>query len=415
MAINTTYNPNYAQSYISQLYTGAGSTATTTGTGANATKSTAATQLRNEAGVEVTLSAAALQALAQQTAKTETDDKADVITARIKSLLATLVLDNAKQAEAADKALPADATAARKKAAQQATDFLHGKAANPFKNQSPQDLAAIIVDTTNAYTLNERRAAFAEFARQDNAKLLDELTPKTEFDRKVNDAEVPKSGDTDRLASAKQATEFLSGKKDVKNPFAGKSRDELTAIVANDSGDYTVNERRVALAERERLEKIVRDGLSVQLSAEARRDADRETPVSVNAERLAQALQATRFAYKLDKNPFAGLTRDELNAIVYDETKSYTVHERRAAFAELKQYLPSDGTTSSSSSNSSSTTKTDTSTDTAKDKDDPYKSSGAYNMFQMRQVLRAQNTSLLLSVLSSTSSQNKSGLAALFG
>ncbi len=36
-------------------------------------------------------------------------------------------------------------------------------------------------------------------------------------------------------------------------------------------------------------------------------------------------------------------------------------------------------------------------------------------MFQMRQVLRAQNTSLLLSVLSSTPSQNKSGLAALFG
>lgn len=411
MAINTTYNPNYSQSYISQLYTGAGSAPTTTGTGATATKSTAATQLRNESGVEVTLSAAALQALAQQTTKTETDDKADVITARIKSLLAALVLDNAKQAEAADKALPADATAARKKAAQQATDFLHGKAANPFKNQAPQDLAAIIVDSTNAHTLNERRAAFAEFARQDNAKLLDELTPKTEFDRKVNDSEVPKSGDTERVASAKQATEFLAGKKDVKNPFAGKSRDELTAIVANDTGDYTVNERRAALAERDRQEKGIRDTLAAKLGEDARHDADRETPVSVDAARLAQARQATRFAYKLDANPFAGLTRDELNAIVYDETKSFTVHERRAAFAELKQYLPSDGTsTPASDSDNESGTDSD-----GKDKDDPYHTGGAYNMFQMRQVLRAQNTSLLLSVLSSTSSQNKSGLAALFG
>ncbi len=194
------------------------------------------------------------------------------------------MLDNAKQAEAADKALPAErATAARKKAAQQATDFLHGKAANPFKNQSPQDLAAIIVDTTNAYTLNERRAAFAEFARQDNAKLLDELTPKTDFDRKVNDAELPKSGDKDRLASAKQATEFLQGKKDVKNPFAGKSRDELTAIVANDTGDYTVNERRAALAERDKQEKGIRDTLAVKLSEDARHDADRETPISVDS------------------------------------------------------------------------------------------------------------------------------------
>jgi hypothetical protein len=411
MAINTTYNPNYAQSYISQLYTGAGSTATTTGTGANATKSTAATQLRNEAGVEVTLSAAALQALAQQTAKTETDDKADVITARIKSLLATLVLDNAKQAEAADKALPADATAARKKAAQQATDFLHGKAANPFKNQSPQDLAAIIVDTTNAYTLNERRAAFAEFARQDNAKLLDELTPKTDFDRKVNDAELPKSGDKDRLASAKQATEFLQGKKDVKNPFAGKSRDELTAIVANDTGDYTVNERRAALAERDKQEKGIRDTLAVKLSEDARHDADRETPISVDPARLAQARQATRFAYKLDDNPFAGLTRDELNAIVYDETKSFTVNERRAAFAELKQYLPSTGTTSPDTASGSDSGRGND----GKDKDDPYHTGGAYNMFQMRQVMKAQNTSLLLSLLNASPSANKSGLAALFG
>jgi hypothetical protein len=411
MAINTTYNPNYTQSYISQLYTGAGSAATTTGTGANAKKSTAATELRNESGVEVTLSAAALQALAQQTAKTETDDKDDVITARIKSLLAALVLDNAKQAEAADKALPADANSARKKAAQQATDFLHGKAANPFKGRDAQELAAIIVDTTNAYTLNERRAAFAEFARQDNAKLLDELTPKTDFDRKVNDAEVPKAGDADRLASAKQATEFLAGKEGVKNPFAGKSRDELTAIVANDTGDYTVNERRAALAERDKQEKTIRDTLATPLSAAARHDADKEIPVSVDAARLAQARQATRFAYNLDSNPFAGLTRDELNAIVYDETKSYTVNERRAAFAELKQYLPSDGTTSSSSD-----TDTDASTDDSSDKnkDDPYHTGGAYNMFQMRQVMRAQNMSLLLSVLNSSASANKSGLAQLF-
>jgi hypothetical protein len=67
----------------------------------------------------------------------------------------------------------------------------------------------------------------------------------------MHDKEVPDSSDPERLARAKAATDFVSGmiKGDptVKNPFTGLSRDQLTLIKYDDSGSYTVNERRAAM------------------------------------------------------------------------------------------------------------------------------------------------------------------------
>jgi hypothetical protein len=67
------------------------------------------------------------------------------------------------------------------------------------------------------------------------------------------DAEVPPSNDPQRLRQARQATESLYGRAD--NPFAYKSRAELSAIVYDESGSYTVNERYAAANQRTELDQ----------------------------------------------------------------------------------------------------------------------------------------------------------------
>ena len=67
--------------------------------------------------------------------------------------------------------------------------------------------------------------------------------------KKANE-EVPDSDDPQRLARAKQATEFCLRRSDIqKNPFLNLPREELTKIIYDDSGTYTVNERSAAHSE----------------------------------------------------------------------------------------------------------------------------------------------------------------------
>lgn len=61
------------------------------------------------------------------------------------------------------------------------------------------------------------------------------------------DAEVPNTNDPAHLERAKQATAFANGQ--GSNPFEGLPRDQLTLIAYDESGTFTVNERRAALLE----------------------------------------------------------------------------------------------------------------------------------------------------------------------
>jgi hypothetical protein len=66
-----------------------------------------------------------------------------------------------------------------------------------------------------------------------------------------------------------------------------------------------------------------------------RADADAENPKSDDPELLARAEQATDFVSgKSGKNPFAGLSREQLVLIMYDQGDAFTLNERRAAFHE---------------------------------------------------------------------------------
>lgn len=382
MAINTNY-ASYGPGYAGALYTNGASTPVTIGTGDTARQSTLATKLREDVAVEVKLSPAALQALATlATATTENTEEA--ILAKLRTVLDEIFLSSTREAAAAGKVLPKDP--AHRKTAQQAADFLAGAKDNPFAGKGQSDLALIVVDPDGKHTINERRAAFAEFTKQDNHRLSLELEI-SEEGRAAADAELPPSGDPARVATSRQATEYLNDK--GANPFAGRTRDELTAIIYNDNGDYTRNERLAALTERSRLEDALRAGLAAP-SDSVRRAADRETPLDGSPAHRDRARQATHFTYGLSANPFAGLTPEELNAVIFDESRTYTLNERRAAYAELSGTVPATARAGLALQQS---------VPGLVDQLGAYGADGAYSLASMRRVLAAQNSSLLLSLL----------------
>src|SRR3546814_17805246 len=103
------------------------------------------------------------------------------------------------------------------------------------------------------------------------------------------------------------------------------SSDLLTAIIDNDTGDYTVNERRAALRQRDTLEKAVLTDLAKTPNLDEQLKNNSETIAGATDQQLARERSATRFLNGLDKtNPYPGLTPAELKAILYDPPKTHT-------------------------------------------------------------------------------------------
>lgn len=90
-----------------------------------------------------------------------------------------------------------------------------------------------------------------------------------------NDSEVPKTSDPELLARAKQATAYVNsaarGDHSEKNPFAGLSREQLANIMYDDSGTFTVNERRAAFYESYNQEEAWREQVCAQAMEEYNR------------------------------------------------------------------------------------------------------------------------------------------------
>lgn len=84
--------------------------------------------------------------------------------------------------------------------------------------------------------------------RAKHVTLLKQITGGKYLANKVkHDAEVPRTKDPERLATARQATQFINGSDH--NPFKGMFRDQLTLITYDDSTFFTLNERRAAWEE----------------------------------------------------------------------------------------------------------------------------------------------------------------------
>ena len=89
-------------------------------------------------------------------------------------------------------------------------------------------------------------------------RILVHLVDKYEGMKGTHNSEVPKTDDPGLLNRAEQATAFLakrfSGDEGGKSPFSGLSREQLVLIAYDDKGPYTVNERRVAWGDAQKLE-----------------------------------------------------------------------------------------------------------------------------------------------------------------
>jgi hypothetical protein len=96
----------------------------------------------------------------------------------------------------------------------------------------------------SARDANTSRDGLAAIAQSTVDKLLGDSY---RSNKAAHDAEVLSSDDPQRLAQARQATDFTNGKE--ANPFKGMSRDQLALITYDDSGAFTTNERRAAWLE----------------------------------------------------------------------------------------------------------------------------------------------------------------------
>ena len=152
------------------------------------------------------------------------------------------------------------------------TDNPNADAAQASSQQTISNLARQLA--ASASRAEERDKTLTRSGLADRAKAaLNQIQGDIYFANKAkHDSEVPKTSDPALLARAKQATAYVNsaarGGNSEKNPFAGLSREQLANIVYDDSGTYTVNERRAASYEGDRQEEAWRVKVTTQAMAE---------------------------------------------------------------------------------------------------------------------------------------------------
>lgn len=137
------------------------------------------------------------------------------------------------------------------------------------KTQDSGKLSSLSVQLSESATRAASRDASLDrkALSEKNSQLTEQLVGSSyDANKARHDAEVPQSKDPDRLERAKNATEFVTGS--GKNPFSGMSRDQLSLIAYDESGDFTVNEKKSAWLESYRQERVWRQQVVAEGSAE---------------------------------------------------------------------------------------------------------------------------------------------------
>ncbi|MGZ8171797.1 MULTISPECIES: hypothetical protein [Methylobacter] len=152
------------------------------------------------------------------------------------------------------------------------------------------------------------------------------------------------------------ATAFKATSKAERTSGAPENQQSTTSIQASSTQTISTLARQLAdSASRaeERDKTLSRSELADkaqaffnELTAEAnpsiRAKHNSEVPKTNDPELLARAKQATEFANRSsnngnEKNPFAGLSREQLTNVIYDDSGAYTFNERSAAFSEAQK------------------------------------------------------------------------------
>ena len=144
------------------------------------------------------------------------------------------------------------------------------------------------------------------------ASTLHTNSPVSSNSSKTSESSSPNAADNVTLSAASH-TALAASQTPATDPFAGKTSAELQAIHS------------------EVMQEISQSGSPEQMAQDAL-----QLPVPATSERLASAKMATEFASSFGQttNPFAGLSRSALTAIVYDQSGKYTINERNAALAQ---------------------------------------------------------------------------------
>ncbi|MCJ8177159.1 hypothetical protein MRS45_13755 [Pseudomonas viridiflava] len=241
--------------------------------------------------------------------------------------------------------------------AEKATRFVSGGSDNPFAGMPRSQLALIAYDDSDTFTVNEKRAAFEEDFQQESqwrqqfaakamaeynatGKLTNAFTealqhfkglPAIEQAQYPEDYEAKLQGWIDldfnyrtHTAEGKGGAQRLFSQllKLDKNPI-----DESTARA--DTRDKSLSRQELSEKARQVTEQLI--GRSYD-DNKARHDA--EVPDSIDPDRLERAKEATRFTNGSGTNPFAGMSREQLSVIAYDEGGDFTVNEKKAAWLE---------------------------------------------------------------------------------
>lgn len=127
-------------------------------------------------------------------------------------------------------------------------------------------------------------------------------------------------------------------KNDIKLPNSAKSDDTTFSVLARQLGESAVRaETRDASLNQEALAKLGTSVIDTLIGCsyyDNKVRHDSEIPDTKNPVLLERAKQATLFTNGRGNNPFTGLTQDQLRLIIYDESGTYTMNERKAAFSE---------------------------------------------------------------------------------
>ena len=132
---------------------------------------------------------------------------------------------------------------------------------NQRTSQAPADATRSTTVSTMANQLSEAslraQARDARLTRVELESLArntvnELLSPYYTANKLKHDTEVPDTDDPTLLARAEKATLYTKGL--ASNPFSGMPADQLALITYDDSGTFTVNERRAALEESDKQE-----------------------------------------------------------------------------------------------------------------------------------------------------------------
>nr|WP_314568859.1 hypothetical protein [uncultured Pseudomonas sp.] len=125
---------------------------------------------------------------------------------------------------------------------------------------SVSSLARQLSTAATRAELRDASASPEQFAQTASA-LLKQITEQGfQAGQVPPDTALPDTGTPDRLARAEQAEDFIQGL--AGNPFKGLSRDQLTLIIYDDSGAFTLNERRSAWQQASTLEQTWRKNIA---------------------------------------------------------------------------------------------------------------------------------------------------------